>query len=381
MNKSKFSKFLISALALTAFLAGYLIIGGGLGDNSRKITGTVLDKFDGQTDPANDRQKAEESTGIRLLTDRPVVSIVNSQGKESVLYYEKNTGKVFEFDLTDRKEEVVSDAVLANFISSLWSPTQMAVISTFYSSSGSIFKHHDFNTKKTTELGSDVKSVAFSPDGSLIVYYLFEGQPTTPASSVSPTIEGIDESGQPEFYAGKIIISEPDGKYQKKVLDTRLRDVVINWPAKNQITLKTPLSDLFLLTEDGKLNKLLEFKTLLEERWSKSGKKLLFSSLTDISMEPVLFITNVETREEKPLNLEGSASKCTWSIDDVNIFCALAKSPSVDDIYQINTLDGSKKLVAEPGFTIKEVLLSGLEDHLLFVSVVDEKLYGIEISN
>ncbi len=381
MGKSQFSKFLVIALALTAFLAGYLMIGGGFGGSPRNITGTVLDKFENQDSTADNKLGTESSTEPVLLADRQVVSLTTSRNNESVFYYEKNTGKVFNLDLAGKEERIVSDAVMANFMSSIWSPTREEVISSFYSQSGSDLRHYSFNTREITKLDPNIRSIAFSPDGDLTVYYYFDGQPITPIQSINPITEEISEEGPPAILVGKIMISEPSGQYQKKIIDTRLRDVEVSWPAKNQIVLKTPLFDLFLLTEDGKLNKFLESKQLLNESWSKSGKKLLYSALDETGLEPMLYIKNVETREEKPLSLAGTGSKCAWSIDDITIFCALAKSPSVDDIYKINILDGSRKLVAEPGFVVKDILLSSLESYLVFVSAVDEKLYGVRLSD
>ena len=276
MNKSRFSKFLVVALALTAFLAGYLMIGGGFSNSPRNITGTVLDKFDGQEDTAGSQQGIENSTEPMLLVDRQAVSLTTSHNNESILYYEKNTGKIFEFDLTNKKESIVSDTEMANFISSIWSPTREEVVSSFYSQSGSDFRHYNFNTREATKLDPNIKSAAFSPDGDLIVYYYFDNQPITPIQSINPITEEMGEtSPPPTILVGKIIISEPTGQYQKKIIDTRLKDVEVSWPTKDQIVLKTPLSDLFLLTEGGGLNKFLESRPLLEEKWSKTGKKLL----------------------------------------------------------------------------------------------------------
>ena len=120
---------------------------------------------------------------------------------------------------------------------------------------------------------------------------------------------------------------------------------------------------------------------LLQEKWSQSGKKMLFSALIDEGTKPAIWVKDFETREEKPLNTAGSVDKCVWSVDDINIICALVKSPSIDELYEINTVTGSKKLIAEPEVSIKEVMLSETEGYLLFVGASDQKLYGIKISD
>ena len=95
----------------------------------------------------------------------------------------------------------------------------------------------------------------------------------------------------------------------------------------------------------------------------------------------MLWLKDIESKEETPLDLEGDASLCAWSKDDITIICALSKSPSIHEIYKINSLDKSRKLAAEPNMLIKELLMSAAEYNLLMISAVDEKLYSIKISD
>lgn len=375
----KFSIFLTITLALTAFLIGYLFIGGNLNSGSKPKTGTILDKFEEQTANHNIPNTESEPSVPFLITDKRVVSPASSSDKNSILYYEKGTGKLFEFNFNEKAEKVISDAILPNFISSIWSPTKKEVIHLFYSLSGQDYKHYSFSTNKITRLDPNIRSLAFSSDGNAIVYfYLEEGTSDSGQLDPSENLAG-DQLGLPAQHIGKIIIAQTDGQYQKKILDTRVKDLEITWPAKNQIVLKTPDSGVYILTEEGKLNKFMEPMGMLQEKWSQSGKKMLFSALTDEKTGPILWIKDLDTREEKSLNIEGNANKCVWSIDDINIICALMKSPSIDELYQIDTTSSSKKLLAEPQLPIKEVVISGAEDYLLFISASDEKLYGLKI--
>ena len=370
----KFSLFLVISLSLTAFLIGYLLIGGSLGSSSKPKTGTILDKFDGQI--ANSETPNTESGPSMpfLVTSARSVSLTSSRDKNSVLYYEKGTGKLFEFNFDEETEKVISDTVLPNFISSAWSPTRKEVIQSFYSQSGKDYRHYSFSTSKTTRLNPNIHSLAFSSDGNTIAYYYLE-----------KGTENYDQSelseGSPAERAGKIFIAQTDGQYPKKILDTRIKDLEISWPAKNQIVLKTLTSGIYIITEEGKLTKFMEPMGLLQERWSRSGKKMLFSALKDDEEGPTLWIKDLATQEEKPLNIPGSADKCVWSINDINIICALMKSPSVDELYQIDIATGSKKLIAEPEMLIKEVALSETENYLVFINASNERLYGLKISD
>ncbi len=357
MKGNKFLSFLIVCLALTAFLAGYIMVKRGASTGPQ--TGTILDKFNGQ---ATDKQPSAPKTGPEpiLLTDRQVTFAINSSNKGGVLYYEKNTGKIFEVNTDDKTEQVVSDKTFSDLNSVIWSPNRKETLNFLNPPSGSSLKYYSLSTSSSVDLGSNIQSAAFSPDGNLVAYYYF------------------DESTQD----GKIMMTQPNGLYQKKILNTRLKDVSITWPSKDNMAIRTG-ADVFLLTEGGSLTKLIEGGLGFEEKWSPSGKKLLFSVFSGDTQNPstLLWLKDVESKEEIPSELIGSANQCVWSIDDIHIFCSIPDSSSADVIYKINTNDWSSKMVAEPMMSVKELLLSNLEDNLIFISATDEKLYSIKISN
>ena len=358
MKSGGFLPFLIILLALTAFLAGYIMIGRGTGAIPK--TGTILDKFSGSEPNANDLQP-EDEIKLSPISDRKVVSATNSLVGSQVIYFDRN-GKIYEYDLEAKTEKTASDKVLPNFISAIWSPAKKEVLAIFTSETGLIFKYLNIATGKTIALNPDIRSAAFSPDGNLIAYH---------RSDKTDSQNG-----------GSIMVAQPDGQYSKKVLATRINDLAMSWPTKDAMAFKTPSQEIFLLAEDGKLNKFLDIKLGLEEKWSPNGNKLIFSALSGTPDEPAidLMVKDVASKEEKKL-AQVSASKCVWSIDSATIYCAIPKSPSVDEVYSINTLDGSQKIAAEPNMPVKNLLLSTLEDYLLFISASDEKLYAIKTAS
>lgn len=360
----KLSSFLAIAIIGTAFLAGYILVGREISTDPKTKTGTILEKFDDQRQATSGQQQATTAE-IKpiVVTDRKVDSFVNSLNKNWVLYTEKGTGNVFEKNLENQTEETISGPNLTGFLSSTWSPNKKEIINLLSSPSGLKLKYLNLETGKTSDFSSHVNSVAFSPDGNYVAYFYFD---KTASASES----------------GRIFISQPNGLYPKKILNTRLENLTLSWPLPDKLAFKTGSSEMFLLSTDGGLTKLLEQKPNLEETWSKSGRKLLFSSLADpANGQSWLQLKDIELRSEQNLNIEGRASKCVWSLDDVHVFCALSTSPLIDEIYKINSSDGSKKLVAEPEMPIKSLLLTPSEDTLLFINTSDEKLYSIKIAD
>ena len=100
-------KFLITltvvSISLTAFLSGYLISRTDFHRNpSSDSTGNILDKFSdtfGSADLSISSPSLLNNGNLRLLSPRGAISPAISQGKDSVIYYEKDTGKVFEVTL------------------------------------------------------------------------------------------------------------------------------------------------------------------------------------------------------------------------------------------------------------------------------------------
>ena len=357
----KFTLFLVVALALTAFLAGYIMVKRGAGSADLK-TGSILDRFNDQ------RTKVKEESGDTadagpisvLLTDKKAISPVLSSDKLSVLYYGKDTGKLYSLKLDSGEESTVSDNSLPDLVSVFWSPTRKETIHLFNYSGEKVFKEYHLGNITGKKLDSNIQSVAFAPDGNLIAYYYFSE-------------EGV----------GKVVLSQPDGTYPKTIFNARLKNVTLTWPSKDMLSLKTD-TDLFSLTLDGKkLNKLVDFAIALEEKWSPSGNKLLYSVFSNDPEDPatLLWLNNLITNEVKQLEIPGSAYNCVWSIDDINVFCAIPNTASADDIYKINTVDGSYVLAAEPFMILSELILSPLEDQVIFINAVDEKLYSIKLAD
>ncbi len=368
MKNKKLSPFLIVSLSLTAFLGGYLFLKGDLGliNSPSSKTGTILDKF-GSDSASSDKNSptpnaTPDETTPFLVSDRKVVSPTTSPDNGSVLYYEKNTGKLFEYDLVNKSETSVSSQILTNFVSALWSPNKKEVINAFYSEKGFDFKYSNLDTGKTILLGPGVQSMAFSPDGNYLAYF-----------STDPTSSGSAE--------GSVFVAQSDGSTPKKVLGTRISGLQILWPSLNQIVLETPDKGILLLDPDKVwLKNFMDPKVNVQENWSKSGNKELFSTQVDPNSSlPDLYLKSADSGDEKPLNIQADALKCAWSIDDINFYCAIPSSPSADDVYKINSSDGSKKLVYQLDFAVKTLFLSNTEDYILFINNSDEKLYALRL--
>ncbi len=344
------------SLSLVAFLSGYLISQTDFHRNTGSSTsGNILDKFS-DNNPGQVKQTSQ-AKALKLLSQRSVLSPALSQGKDGIIYYEKGTGKIFEVSLNDLSDKPVSDVPLNNLVKTIWSPSRKEVVSLFYSPNGSHYKYFSFKTRASVDLGTNIKSLAFSLDGSQIAYF-------------------GNKDG-----SGGIFISQPDGSSFKNILPNRLENAEVYWPSDNLIYFKTDTpngSELYGLSIAGELNKILDAQNELEVKWSKDGSQLLFSQKTDSGLG--LFYKNISSDTEIPLNIATDASKCDWSIDGKTIVCGVPKlSEFGDEIYEIG-LDGTKKLLSSPTSRINtaELFLSGLDDYVVVLNSLNNKLYVLK---
>lgn len=362
MNKKLLITLTVISLSFTAFLGGYLISQKDFTINPiSNFSGNILDKFsDTDSDSSASGSQAvgaESSETLRLLSPRSAISPVISKEKDSVLYYEKDTGKVFEVTLKDTREKSVSDIPLANLIKTVWAPSKKEVISLFYYPSGGHYKYFNYKTRASVDLGTDIKSLAFSPDGSQIAYF-----------------------GGKEGSRG-IFMSQPDGSSFKKLLPSRLENAEVYWPSNELLAFRIEVAggyELYSLSKAGEIKKILDIKDGLEVKWSKDGSQILFSQKVESGIG--LFYKDVFSESETPLNVATSASKCDWTIDGKAIVCGVPRSSaSGDEFYEIG-IDGTKKLLSSPTSKIStaELFLSGLDDYVVVLNELDNKLYVLK---
>ncbi len=354
MNQKFLIKLTVISLSFTAFLAGYLISQKDFRRNtSLSLSGNILDKFS----DTDSNLQTESSGPLRLLSPRVVMSPVISKEKDSVLYYEKDTGKVFETTLKDLRERSVSDTALPNLVKTIWSPSRKEVVSIFYNPKGNHYKYYSFKTKASADLGTGIKSLVFSPDGSQIAYF-----------------------GSKNGSRG-IFISQPDGSSFKNIMPSRLENAEIYWPSDGLLAFKIEVaggSELYSLSKAGEIRKILDTKDGLRVKWSGDGSRLLFSYETGQGTD--LFYKDATSESEIPFNISTFASKCDWSIDNKTIVCGVpGASVSGDEIYEIG-VNGTKKLLSSPTsrINVAELFLSGLDDYVVTLSGLDNKLYVLK---
>lgn len=371
---------ILSLIAVTlvssAFIAGYLLSGWSperrvdIAATGDTLSGNLADRFsspDARTSPG-----ASLSSALRAVSSERVVSPTNAP-EGGILYYGEATGKVFRADLETGTTTTVSDTVLPGFLRTIWSPSKKEVISEFRSGSRTSFKYFSYVTEQSALLGGDVRSVAFSPDGTLIAYFRKNGD------------------------RGEVMLAQPDGSNPKRILSTRIPALTLEWVTHDRIVLRTDgdasgTSHLLGLTPDGDLAPLAEPARGLESRWSRDGSRALVS-FYDASGALGLYLYRTDTRELSPLDVPTSASRCAWSINAAAVICGVPQSPILfgdtpskvvtpEDIVRTTIADKMRTTLFQsskntPRVSVGDIVLSPLENYAVFVNAFDGKLYRL----
>lgn len=353
-------RILIGLLTLTlstiVFLSGYLFSRSGFLSGGSAEIGSMLARFDNNATKAT--TISLDSNSGQAVVSRKVNSVVPSKNHNSILYYEKATGRAFELDLSTKKESPLSLVNLPNFLSTVWSPTQEEVVSSFYDPSGSIYKYFSYKTKKSIPLPKGVQSITFSPDGRNLAYFLIG-----------------DESNY-------VYISSPDGSSPKKILSTRVANASLAWPSADLIILKsvdenTGATTLLGVNTKGEILPILSSASESSELWSKDGKKMMHSQVN----EPESKVVDIKTGLAVSTELDSRPSSCAWSVDNRTIYCigSSSQGDTGQRLYRVNAEDGKTADIGVVPDHIKpkEAQLSLLEDYLVVLNDIDEKLYVV----
>jgi len=323
------------------------------------------------------------SSQIKPISQEPVLGMTIDGIK--VRYYSTNNGNVFESNLDGSGLTRISSAVLTGLAKIIWSPDKNKTIAIF-NNNGEIKKYfYDFNTQINTSLDKDIRWVAWSPTGNKIAYQYYNSQ---------------NEDNN-------ISVAEPDGSQWNNILNTRIKNLIIEWPSSELVSIRTKPSGLaqsIIYTIDLTNN---NFKKILDEAygftvlWSPLGDKLLFSETDSQGKNLKLKIADLTQSTIKELSLATLPEKCVWSQDNRTIFCAIPKTISDlatlpddyykgttsfnDDFWKIN-LDTEKvtkifesRDTETTSYDAKELLLPSLENYLLFINQKDNLLYSLEL--
>lgn len=320
-------------------------------------------------------------TKTEELNQSPSIAVTSSKNGSNIQYYNQSDGKFYTID-QNNNIRTLSDKIFPEATNVTWSPNKNKAIIEFPDNAKIIY---DFSTNKQISLPAHWKDFDFSPIGDKIVMKSM----------------GLDPSNR------WLAITNEDGSKTQKIelLGEKDETVYPSWSPNNQtIAIYTEGVDFnrqevyFVgLNSENFKSTIIEGRGF-QPKWSPQGDKLLYSVYSsDTNMNPNLWIVNAQGdnigSSRKNLNIATWADKCSYA-NATTLYCAvpknldensglfpeLAKATS-DNLYEINTQTGTKKMIATPNgdYNISNIVISGDGRSLYFTDEANKYLRKINL--
>lgn len=327
--------------------------------------------------------RENKSSKVAAISQEQVLAPVIDGAENKIKYYSAKNGYVFRSAFDGSGLETISDTNLDGLTKVSWSPDVTKVLTFFGKLVPPKQFSYDYKIKKAREFGPNIKWVAWSPDSQKIAY-----QFQTPDAS-----------------SNNISVADPDGTNWRNVLQTRLQDLVVEWPTPDKLYIRSKpsgqeLGFLFSIElSSGNLNKIFSDTYGFSLKWSPDGQKIIYQTTEQKGKSLKLFLANSDGSQPQPLPFATLAEKCAWSSDGANIFCAVPQNASEnaawpddyfagrlsikDDVYLFDIKSQEKiKIISSSddfSFDAIEPVVSPAKDYIFFINRKNGLLYSVKI--
>lgn len=384
---SAFKKVFVISLVLLLIVGVFSgIYNFAFRDNTGDDEQSQEDKDKNSPFTNNAKPLPENAGRIFPLTDEAIVGPTISQDDESVKYYAKNDGSVYETSFSGTNKKTVTKNSISGLVYILWSPKKDKVI-TITSQGGNTKRYlYDNDTKTAKEFNPAMDNISWDNTGEKIFYRF-----TDPKSG--------------ERF---ISMADPDGSNWKNLTRVGYKFISIapvphsslvsfwNLPNGHEETIFQTISSI-----GGEPKTLLTQKFGADYLWSPNGEKVLVSSAESKGSSKIsLSVMNSNGGEYKNLNVPTLASKCVWSKNGKTVYFSLPgsipegsvmpndynekKFTTKDSFWRVDITTGKQDRIVElneikEGIDARNLFLSPSEDYLFFINRINDKLYGIEL--
>ena len=307
-------------------------------------------------------------TQTAALNQAPSLGAVLASNGSDLQYYNQPDGKFYRLT-KDGQATLLSDTVFHEVQKITWSPDKNKAILEYPDQAKIIY---DFKTKKQVSLPKHWQDFDFSPTGSKIVF------------------KSLAEDTDNRWLA----ITNDQGTDTQRIaaLGDNEATVYPSWSPNNQTVamhtegINFDQQSVFFVGLNNENFKALTINGRgFEPKWAPAGDRLLYSVYSSGSdLKPELWITNAQGENigagRIKLNVQTWADKCVFA-SNTSLYCAVPESleegaglfPALvkntkDNLYQIDTQTGLKRLVATPtgDATMTNLIISSNGYYLYF---------------
>lgn len=326
---------------------------------------------------------------LTLLSAEPVSGFATFTAGEKptttprVRFIEKRTGHVFDIGPQGEDRIRISNTTIPKIFEVNWSQDASKAILKYFEGENLRIVSAVFEATSTigTILPTNILSSTYAPHRERILYLL------------------LARSG------ARTISADPDNTSQNEILFSPFQEFEIAWPERNTLSYLSRPSGIapgFLFVynlQAGVFNKVLGDILGLEVRWSKDGKKILYSGYNRSTRIPQLFLYDARSKISKNLQINTFAPKCIFSEKSVDIiYCAIDAnlSPALypdewlqgvisttDSLWEINLESREKNLLDAEGkfFDIDQIDISDDDEFLYFIDKKNGSLWSLKLGD
>ncbi|MFC1645280.1 hypothetical protein ACFL08_04610 [Patescibacteria group bacterium] len=326
-------------------------------------------------------EKTDENAKVFKLTESKVVSPIIDKEEKRIVFYDtvENVFKSINFDGSQEKKLV--NEFLPKFSNVTWATNKTAVIG--MAADG--FYSYDIIEREFNKVKDNVDDVVWANLSSKILYKYFDS----------------------ETNERTLNVANADGSNWKKIADLEYRDISIspipqtslisfwNYPDANALSVLTSVS---MVGQEPAV--IMSDKFGADYLWSNDGSKLLTSYVSQGGKTMTLAVSDDDGSNFKELKIPTVASKCVWSSNNKDIFCALPSSISddlvmpndyqskkflsQDTFWKISTENGKRSRILDlseikNSYDVLSPVLSPKEDMMFFINRHDDNMYRISL--
>lgn len=309
------------------------------------------------------------------LTDFSVASMMLNTKQDRILFYQKDGGNMFSYELNKRTKEKISNITIVGIFNVAWNPSQdRRVVS--YLDQNTIKSFIHIATSVVTLLPQQIKNPVWSPDGKSLAYLTETNNRTN------------------------LITTDSSGKSPKNTFTTPLRDAHVYWISSDKIIFETAPSGVaegFIFSFSRTRG---TFDTLIRgfgimSKWSPDGTLAFVSKTNQQGKGIMLSIYDSAGNELFNPTIATITEKCFW-LTAKKAYCAVPRNIQTDLVWPDDYLKGgvhtSDKLVSldlekkevreifsEENFDISNLLVTKNETYALFIDRADGTVWSIKL--
>lgn len=378
--------FYISAILLSIILVLWGVYNLSFREQKKDTPDQAEKKEEPKEDPKNPLLPKNKSK-IKLVSDEAVISPILSPSGNTIKYYSKQNGKVYQIDLEGENKKTISEKEVANVVSAAWSPDQTKSIVKSQQPDGSVsFAYFNYPEGTETSLKPNIDEVSWEKNGTKIFYKYFDTK--TKERSLN--------------------IASPTGEDYKELAKINYRDIsiaqipktgIVSFWNKGDSNTETTFESIPVIGGEKKL--IYNGKFGADYLWDNDGNNIYLSHVDEKGGKKMtIAVINSSGGEYKNLFIPTFISKCLLSKNNKTLFYALpgnipdqttlpndyreGRFMTTDTFWKMDLAKGERTRIVEPEdifdkFDATNPFLDDQETSLFFVNRNDGKLYKISL--